>query len=153
MKFSSKKNDRGFTLVEVLVAVVILSVGLLAVAGMQLNSMRGSNNALYRSQAVLGAEDVMDRMRANAAAARDGDYNIAVGVVPVAPTYTGVVLADLVGWKVSLAANLPQGEGSVVVTDILSPGPLPVVIGHNVRVVVRWADSFGQDTIVMESRL
>ena len=141
MKFSSKKNNRGFTLVEVLVAVVILSVGLLAVAGMQLNSMRGSNNALYRSQAVLGAEDVLDRMRANRTAALDGDYDITLGVAPDSSTYSGIVLEDLEGWKETLVANLPAGDGSVEVA------------GNIATVLVQWQDSFGQDSITMETRL
>lgn len=136
-----KTNKRGFTLVEVLVAVVILSVGLLAVAGMQLNSMRGSNNALYRSQAVLGVEDVMDRMRANAAAARAGDYNIAMAdATPTAP-FANLAREDVAGWRDALAANLPVGNGRIATN------------GNVITVEVQWQDSFGPDSITMETRL
>lgn len=142
MNVFSKNNNRGFTLVEVLVAVVILSIGLLAVAGMQTNSMRSSNNALYRSQAVLGAEDIMDRMRANRAAARAGDYIITLAQNPGdVGSHVNMVLTDLQEWRAALAANLPVGNGSIVTN------------GNVVTVTIQWRDSFGQDTVVMETRL
>jgi len=126
----SLKNNRGFTLVEVLVAVVILSIGLLAVAGMQTTSLRGGNNALYRSQAVLGAEDILDRMRANRAAALNGAYDIAL--TASAPTSPATLAnEDLAEWKNTLAINLPSGDGSVDVA------------AGEATVVVEWQDSYG----------
>lgn len=62
------RRGGGFTLLEVLVAAVILSVGLLGVAGLQLKGLRYSQGAYLRSQATLAVNDIVDRMRAN----RDG---------------------------------------------------------------------------------
>jgi len=135
------KNNRGFTLVEVLVAVVILSIGLLAVAGLQTNSMRSSNNALYRSQAVLCAEDILDRMRANVDLARNGAYDIALAVAAPTAPFNDLAEEDLAEWKTALADNLPGGDGSVALN------------GNIFTVVVQWRDSFGQDAVVMETRL
>lgn len=59
------KHNRGFTLVEVLVAVVILSVGLLGLAGLQATSLRSNHSGYMRSQATILAYDLVDRMRAN----------------------------------------------------------------------------------------
>ena len=142
MQIYTLKNNRGFTLVEVLVAVVILSIGLLAVAGMQTTSLRGGNSALLRSQAVLGAEDILDRMRANRVAM--AQYEIELDE-PDWTTfaeledkleelgYSDMVLTDLVEWKFFLARNLPSGEGSVEVN------------GNVVTVIVQWQDSYGGD--------
>lgn len=136
-----KPNNKGFTLVEVLVAILVLSIGLLAVAGMQTNSLRSNNNALMRSKAVQGCEDILDRMRANRNSALAADYVIALTVAPTAPTYTGMVLTDLQEWKNALANNLPGGDGSVALA------------GSVATATVQWADSLGTDSVVMEARL
>ena len=60
--------NAGLTMIEVLVTLVILSVGLLGMAAMQVTGIRGTNNAGYRTQASLLANDIAERMRANPAA-------------------------------------------------------------------------------------
>jgi type IV pilus assembly protein PilV len=59
------KAVAGFTLMEVLVTIVILSIGLLGVAGLQLNSLRGNQTALEASVAVTLAMEAVDRVRSN----------------------------------------------------------------------------------------
>lgn len=139
MKRTPLSYNDGFTLVEVLVAVVVLSIGLLAVAGMQATSLRGGNDALMRSQATLGCEDILDRMRSNRSAALSGGYDIAFS--ESVATQTGMVLTDLGEWKVALGQNLPSGDGSVVTT------------GNIITVTVLWVSSFGQDEVEMVTRL
>jgi len=56
---------KGFTLVEVLVSMIVLSIGLLGLAGLQATSLRNNQSAYYRSQATFLAYDIADRMRAN----------------------------------------------------------------------------------------
>lgn len=58
-------KTRGFTLIEVLVALLILAVGLLGVAGVQLLSMQQTANANLRTQATLHAQDMAERIRVN----------------------------------------------------------------------------------------
>ncbi len=65
---NSVRRQRGVGLIEVLIAVVILSIGFLAVAKMQIAGMRNSQNAYFLSQANFMLRDMTDRMRAN----RDG---------------------------------------------------------------------------------
>jgi type IV pilus assembly protein PilV len=72
MRAWSKRTQGGMTLVEVLVALVILGVGLLGAAAFQLNALKYTDSARMTSQASFIAYDLMDRIRANAAA----DYTI-----------------------------------------------------------------------------
>jgi len=64
---------RGFTLIEALVALIVLSIGLLGIAGMQISGLRANQSAASRTQASYLADDIADRMRANYTAARNGE--------------------------------------------------------------------------------
>ena len=59
------KNESGFTLIEILIAVVILSIGLLGMAGIQLKGLRGTTNSTLRSDATIMANDIAERIHAN----------------------------------------------------------------------------------------
>jgi type IV pilus assembly protein PilV len=107
----------GFSLLEVLVGLIILAVGLLGLAGLQMVSLRQNNEAYIRSQATLQAYDILDRMRANRQYALDGEYAIDYG--EQAGTNTpAAVKDDLDLWKNALNATLPgPGDGRVVMTN------------------------------------
>ncbi|MBV1879784.1 MAG: type IV pilus modification protein PilV [Pseudomonadales bacterium] len=60
-------KQHGFSLIEVMVAVLIVAVGILGVAGMQVVSLQQNRDALLRDQALLAGNDILDRMRANPA--------------------------------------------------------------------------------------
>ena len=64
-------SQQGFTLIEVMVAVFVLAVGILGMAGMQAVSVRESQNSIFRSQADILAGDMADRLRANRTDAAD----------------------------------------------------------------------------------
>lgn len=76
MRVKTMKSS-GFTLVEVLVAVLVLAIGLLGLALLQTSGLRLNTNSYSRSQATLLAYDIIDRMRANAPGFRAGNYDIA----------------------------------------------------------------------------
>ncbi|OEU63100.1 MAG: type IV pilus modification protein PilV [Desulfuromonadales bacterium C00003094] len=139
-RFFSQINEQGFTLIEVLVALVIISVGLIGLAALQTGGLRNNNSALIRSQAVLAAEDILDRMRANRTDALGEDYDIGLGT-PVGVTYTGMVLTDLTQWKNSLLLRLAQGDGSVDVSGVIA------------TVVVQWTEAGGNDSVTVVTRL
>lgn len=60
-----KKRQQGFSLIEVLVATVIMAVGILGVAGLQVISLQQNRSSLIRSEALQIGNDIIDRMRAN----------------------------------------------------------------------------------------
>src|SRR5687768_17421752 len=72
----SLADPRGFTLVEVLVTVVLISVGLLGLAALQLTTLRGNHDAYARSQASILAANILDCMRTNPMAFRHGSYDV-----------------------------------------------------------------------------
>ena len=110
--------QNGFTLLEVLIALVVLSIGLLGLAGLQATGMRNNHDAYLRSQATLLVTDVMDAMRANRGSTTDansalgGAYVINFNETPAASS-TASAANDLRNWKTKLAAILPNGDGRI----------------------------------------
>ncbi len=124
-----RARQSGVTMIEVLVAIVVLSVGLLGMAAMQGVSVQTNQSAYFRSQATLMTAEIFDAMRANRAAA--DDYEIDFDAMPADDgTIAG---GDLNVWTTRMAQRLPNGTGRVVVT-----GPIGGTI--EVTVSVRWGD-------------
>ena len=126
----------GFTLIEILVALLVLSVGLLGLAGMQARGLQNNQNAFLRSRAVQGGADILDRMRANLDPALNGNYNIAKAEVPAEPG-GGATMAqiDLWQWKRGLAASLPLGDGRVAVAANIATITVFWTEGNEERIV------------------
>jgi len=68
------RRIKGVGLLEVLITVVLLSIGFLAAARMQVEGLRFSQSAYYQSQAYFLANDMINRMRTNADGVKDGKY-------------------------------------------------------------------------------
>lgn len=120
---------RGFTLLEVLVAIVVMSIGLLGLAGLMASSLKNSHSAYQRTQATWLAYDALDRMRANRQVALAGGYNLALGA---APGGSALAAIDLGEWDTALANTLPAGDGSIAVEK-----------GGAVKIIVQWNDARG----------
>lgn len=127
--------QRGVTLVEALVALLVLSIGLLGVAGLQMAALRNNHGAHLRSQATVLAYDILDRMRANRTAAMATSYN-----VTLTGTLSGATLAaqDVQTWKQTLLDALPAGAGSI---NLVNPTPTT----NLVTIRVEWTDKFGTE--------
>jgi type IV pilus assembly protein PilV len=139
---NESKSQSGFTMVETLVALVVLAIGMLGIAALYLNSLQAGRTAIYRTQAVNLAADLADRIRANRTAigAYASDYADTFAEVPACFTTAGcsaaaLATSDLSRWKADIEELLPNGQGQVVVT--LPPGagqPAGYVI------TVQWAE-------------
>ncbi len=147
---SRSRGVGGFTLIEALVALLVLSIGLLGVAAMQLASLQANNGAFQRTQATFLAQDIADRMRANRGAAIAEQYDFDLGdATPVAPAT--VAEQDIVAWKARLVATLPQGE-SEPPDAAVDVDPLTGVA----LITIRWDDSKGAENMMefdMRTRL
>ncbi|PKL95002.1 MAG: type IV pilus modification protein PilV, partial [Gammaproteobacteria bacterium HGW-Gammaproteobacteria-8] len=75
--FNFGSRQGGFSLLEVLISVVVLSVGLLGMAALQINAMKNSQSSFQRTQAVMLSYYMLDAMRANRADAVAENYNLA----------------------------------------------------------------------------
>ena len=112
------KKPAGFTLIEVMVTLVILSVGLLGLAGMIGQSLRFNQGGYTRSQGTFLAYEIIDAMRADAdnadsyAVVFDGDTHICV-TNPIAATPTQLVNATLGCWYARIAGELPGGTATI----------------------------------------
>jgi len=103
----------GFTLLEVMVALLVLSIGLLGLAALQTGGLRTGQQADLRSRAVQATTDMVERMRANPAGLMAGQYEISRNRAPRHTAATGRALIDLADWRASLA-RLPDGQGEVI---------------------------------------
>lgn len=72
-------RQSGFSLIEILISLLVLSVGLMGLGGLQLASLKSSNNAHLRTVASLAATDLADRIRANPDAMEKGLYADSLG--------------------------------------------------------------------------
>jgi len=118
-----KHRLSGFTLLEVMVALVIFSIGLLGLAGLQTQSLRYNHSAYLQTQATFLAYDILDRMRANKATAEAGGYNAGFSTSgtnhncndsSVSCGTTEMAQFDIYEWKQLLSSNrLPGATGSV----------------------------------------
>lgn len=128
------RNQNGFTLLEVLVTLLIVSLGLLGIAGIIANSLKVNQGAYARSQASWMANDIIDRMRANRTTAELSPSPYALADCAAVPTLSAIATDDLQTWCDALAATLPSGTGVGTVTIVAAPT-------RKVTVVVTWDDT------------
>ena len=146
------KSQSGFTLLEVMVAIVVFSLGLLGLAGLQAASLRNNQTAYYRSIATQQAYDIADRVRANLAGAgllHGYSYNNLTIGLPVgnpncfaaACTPENMAISDHRQWNTTNAALLPNGNGSVVCADGPAAAGCTAATGNWVFVItVTWTE-------------
>lgn len=139
----------GFSLVEVLVAMFVVAMGILALAGLLQASTRYSKMSELRSTATLLANDIADRMRANPAGAQlgPGGYDnvekvFPTSVAPARPACTSeapcgpsdLAKSDLADWTARVRATLPKGSAFIEFHAGKAPAP------DYLDVWVGWAD-------------
>lgn len=145
------KRSRGFTLLEVLIAVLVFSLGLLGVAGLMVLSVRTNHSAYLRTQASFLAESMADRMRSNVGHALDynGDYQGSDasgdrGCEATACAPAAVVARDKEVWSRQLGLFLPSATASIDCAGTqLGTGPQIGTAPFNglCTMLIRWTEA------------
>jgi type IV pilus assembly protein PilV len=114
-----KRLQKAFSMVETLVAVIVLAVGLLGIAALYVTTLRSGGSAIARTQAVYLASDIADRIRANAKA--KGAYAGAGAnndCMTAACSREDMAAFDLDVWQTQITATLPgPASGTVTFVD------------------------------------
>jgi type IV pilus assembly protein PilV len=126
-------KQSGFSMLEVLVSILVISFGLLGMAALVTTGMRSNNTAYFRSIATQQTLDIADRMRANLVGARAGNYDALTAVIPVSGdcaatncNATQMSIYDHAQWNTANSVLLPGGKGTV--TGTLATGFLVTLI-------------------------
>jgi type IV pilus assembly protein PilV len=174
-------RQRGFSLIELLVAVLVMGIGVLGVTALQLVSLQNNRAALVRAEAVQLAYDMMDRIRANpegnpAGAAYGG---LGIGDGPPNPpgsycrtaacTPAQMVAFDQAMWKCMLGSHVdtpvctamfaagllpanPQGDGQQAGLPN-GDGAIAVNAAGVIEITVQWRDPDGAvQSVVIDSQ-
>ncbi|MEV3830404.1 type IV pilus modification protein PilV [Aeromonas allosaccharophila] len=105
-------RQQGLSLLEIMISVLVLSIGILGMATLQLQALKSNQSALTRTEATQYAYMINDMMRANRSAALNGQYNVELGG---AVSGSSMAVQDLLHWK-RVVAGLPSGDGAVSVS-------------------------------------
>lgn len=123
-------NNQGFTLIEMLIALLVLSVGLLGLASLQSNGLRMNDSAYFRTQAVMLGYDMLERMRGNSAQAMAGNYTTQADGT-AAPGAAAMAVADVIQWQALIDRLLPGNVDGIVVCAAAPPTICTVTLGWN----------------------
>jgi type IV pilus assembly protein PilV len=128
------RRQRGASMIELLVSVLIFAFGMLGVVGMMTKTLGYSQISLYRSQATALADDILDRMRTDPANARNGNWSTELD--DAASSFTGTTIAqtELKDWKTGVEGLLPACPSGP------SAGASISITGNLVTVTIQWCE-------------
>jgi len=117
-------RQRGFTLLEVLIAIVVFSIGLLGLAGLMVMSVKTNHSSYLRTQATFVAQSMADRMRGNTMGIWTGAYDSAAypltGTDPcgigTACSYANIATHDALAFSKQLTDLLPNSSATILCT-------------------------------------
>lgn len=122
MSCSTPAASGGFSLLEVLIAVLILAIGILGAASLQLSALRYHSGSLHATQASLLANDLLERVRANPEQLASYALTLEQGcvqpdAVQLVPMAESIIQQDKIDFARAVACELPEGQASVSITD------------------------------------
>lgn len=139
---SFRRAQRGVSLIEVLVTLLIVALALLGAAGLQAQAMRFNKGGQNRATAVFLAGDLAERMETNKDAAIAGSYAMPASSTPIATaslctsspcTIDQLAQVDLAGWQSAISTTLPNSSWAVTQTTAGNPSVYTIVISWQER--------------------
>jgi len=148
-------HTKGFTLIEALVALLVLSIGLLGVAALQITGQRFTYQAYMRTQAATLSYDIMDRIRINSDIAESGAYdNVSCSGDISAPdpncdvqscSATEMASYDIAQWCTAVTSILPAGAGSIDWQEVTTG------VGKSIHTIsIEWLGDRDEDSPPMQ---
>jgi type IV pilus assembly protein PilV len=140
------KFSAGFSILEMLVALLVLSIGLLGVATLQIRGQQFNQVGYLRTQATFLAYDIMDRMRINKDQANNGSYDSSSMPTSTSDCDTtdcspaDLAIYDLVKWHTLVQETLPEGNATIVSTDAEPDG-----VFEEHTITIQWANIIDRD--------
>lgn len=122
-----RRHQAGVGLIEVLVAVLVLSIGFLGVAALQAMSLSTNNSAMARSLATIDSYSILDAMRADYVNAKGGSYNQTV-TANSCPSGTGLASAQLAQWCTQLAKDLGTSASTTGQINCTASGDCTITV-------------------------
>ena len=151
---ATRRNQQGVSLIEVLVTVLIIAIGGLGVASLQLAGLKYSSGSYGRTQAIILADDMANRLKSNRVQALNiqaddsyglgSDYEIAAYVsnaispldcLDVTCDFAQTATYDVSSWLAEVSRVLPAGEGRITFEDRVSPDGVTV---RHFEIGLRW---------------
>lgn len=144
------RSASGFSLLEVLIALLVLSIGLLGLAALQTVGLKFNHQSYGRTQATLQAYDIIDRIRANKTnnASIDSAYDdVALGATPgsvdcssTACNTSQMAEYDIRTWNNTNKTALPQGKGVICRGTLNATFSSCTVGGSIYRIGLTWKE-------------
>jgi type IV pilus assembly protein PilV len=163
------RNNKGFTLLEVMISVFVLAIGLLGIAALQMTGVKNNHTANIRTQATELTYNMADRIRANIDGVVAGNYLASTAPIVTfdcATDFTGTTVtdkcsasemaqADLVRWFDLAASTLPLvggvGNTQITCTDVDLADADPCTRGSRVTILITWNELDGANGLVNKS--
>ena len=115
-------------MLEFLVSILIFAFGMLGLVGLQSKTLTYGQISLYRSQATALSDDIFDRMRADRANAKKGDWSTEATEYAADISGTSIAKTDLKDWKAEVEKLLPGGTAQII-TDV-----------DRITVIITWSE-------------
>lgn len=131
MKIQRASTQRGVGLIEVMVAVLVVSVGFLGIAALQAMSLQVNNSASARSMATIASYSILDALRADIASARSGSYNTTVKANACPDAAGSLAKAQLNAWCQQLGASLGIVASTTGKVDCNNSGECAITITYD----------------------
>jgi type IV pilus assembly protein PilV len=125
---ATARKQAGVGLIEVMVAVLVLSIGFLGVAALQAHALSTNNSAMARSIGTIASYSILDAMRADLSHAKAGNYNVTVTGNACPTTTTTLANAQLAQWCSQLVNTFGQASTTKGTIDCSAAGDCEITI-------------------------
>ena len=149
---AANKFERGLSMLEILITILVVSIGLLGLAGLQFAGLRAANGAQEHTLATLLAQDIEERIRANGSAAAASAYNNVTLDSTSSPAAADCVTANCTDTQMA-NFDIYQWYGLIVPTagdkPLLPEAAINITSndGTKFQITIQWGDPSGPQTL------